>query len=169
LSFATILPAISVTRDFLKSFRFFQPAVIRRRFPRGLLAFEMVFGGACITLPVLYPSVYTGPLVWAGYLFFFAPLNYWLGIPGVLKERERGEASEMISLLAAGYLCGIVWETLNFWAGAKWVYHVPYFEEFKFFEMPLLGFLGFGPFAVAFLEMYRFVRYLPKVRLAGHS
>jgi len=55
--------------------------------------------------------------------------------------------------------CGLVWEGLNFWAGAKWVYHVPYWEHVKIFEMPLLGFLGFGPFAIAFVEMYRFVRY----------
>ncbi len=51
-------------------------------------------------------------------------------------------------LLIAGALCGFLWEMWNFRAGAKWIYTVPYVGFLKVFEMPLLGFLGFPPFAV---------------------
>jgi len=36
----------------------------------------------------------------------------------------------------------------NFEARGKWIYTVPFFERLKLFEMPLLGFFGFPPFAV---------------------
>jgi hypothetical protein len=55
-------------------------------------------------------------------------------------------------------VCGVLWETWNYWARVKWMYTVPGFESLKVFEMPLAGFLGFPPFAlecvaiVAFLE-----------------
>jgi hypothetical protein len=35
----------------------------------------------------------------------------------------------------------------------------------KLFEMPVLGFLGFPPFALECFLMYRFVRFLTPVRL----
>jgi hypothetical protein len=52
-------------------------------------------------------------------------------------------------------VCGLLWELWNFWAQAKWIYTVPFFEGGKLFEMPLLGFLGFPPFAVSAYAMYR--------------
>jgi hypothetical protein len=52
-------------------------------------------------------------------------------------------------------ICGLLWEFWNFWARAKWIYTVPFFEKLKLFEMPLLGFLGFPTFAVSAYAMYR--------------
>jgi hypothetical protein len=43
----------------------------------------------------------------------------------------------------------------NIRAGSKWIYTVPGFEELKLFEMPLLGFLGFPPFALECFVIYR--------------
>jgi len=51
-------------------------------------------------------------------------------------------------LLISGAICGFLWEMWNFKAGAKWVYSIPYVGVLKIFEMPVLGFLGFPPFAV---------------------
>jgi hypothetical protein len=44
-------------------------------------------------------------------------------------------------------ICGGLWEFWNFWASAKWIYTVPWVGEVKLFEMPVLGFFGFPPFA----------------------
>jgi hypothetical protein len=44
-----------------------------------------------------------------------------------------------------------LWEFWNYWAHTKWVYTVPILPQIKIFEMPFLGFFGFGPFA---LECY---------------
>jgi hypothetical protein len=53
--------------------------------------------------------------------------------------------------MAAGLLCGMLWEFWNYWAATKWIYTVPFFDRFKIFEMTAPGFLGFIPFA---LECY---------------
>jgi hypothetical protein len=53
--------------------------------------------------------------------------------------------------LGGGLCCGLLWETWNYWAGAKWVYTVPFVGFLKVFEMPILGFVGFLPFS---LEAY---------------
>ena len=159
VSFSTILPALVETDMFLKSLDIFKFKVSPMQLSQNRLLFEIILGILFIAVPTHWPSPYTGPLVWVGYLFVFSPLNYLLGIPSLFKERESGDLTPTFTLFLAGYLCGLVWEFLNFWAGAKWVYHVPYFENIKIFEMPLLGFLGFGPFALAFIEMYRFLRH----------
>ena len=75
-----------------------------------------------------------------------------------LRELELGEAGPCLRWLLAGLVCGVLWESWNYWARVKWMYTVPGFESLKVFEMPLAGFLGFPPFAlecvaiVAFLE-----------------
>ncbi|MFT5467650.1 MAG: hypothetical protein ACI8UO_002756, partial [Verrucomicrobiales bacterium] len=51
-------------------------------------------------------------------------------------------------LLTAGLICGVVWESLNFFAPQKWIYTVRGLESFKLFEMPMLGFLGFPALAL---------------------
>jgi len=63
-------------------------------------------------------------------------------------------------LLASGLVCGVLWEFWNYWAIAKWTYTVPFFGNVKIFEMPVLGFLGFPPFAVECWVMYIFLRSL---------
>jgi hypothetical protein len=56
----------------------------------------------------------------------------------------------------------VLWEFFNYWAIAKWTYTVPYFGNVKIFEMPVLGYLGFPPFAVECWVFYIFVRsFLP--------
>ena len=39
---------------------------------------------------------------------------------------------------------------------AKWIYTVPGLSDWKLFEMPVLGFLGFPPFALECFTMYVF-------------
>ena len=53
-------------------------------------------------------------------------------------------------MFAGGATCGLLWEFWNYWAVAKWTYHLPFLGElarWRYFEMPLVGFLGFLPFA----------------------
>ena len=76
-----------------------------------------------------------------------------------------GELAEQVNragnaLLAAGLICGFLWEFWNYWALTKWTYTVPYFGDIKLFEMPVLGYLGFPPFAIECWAMYIFVRSL---------
>jgi hypothetical protein len=160
ISFATILPAMYETNEFLKSLRLFASVKISRQtYSRSRLLMEILFGLVLILITVIFPSVYTGPLVWFGYLLVFVALNYLIGVPSILRERQEGRLTDMLTLFFSGYICGFVWEALNFWAAAKWIYQMPYFPHIKVFEMPVLGFLGFGSFAIEFLAMYDFVKF----------
>jgi hypothetical protein len=62
--------------------------------------------------------------------------------------------------LAAGLICGLWWEAWNYFAITKWVYTLPVLNFWKVFEMPLLGFLGFPPFALECAVMYNFLKAL---------
>ncbi|HNV85680.1 MAG TPA: hypothetical protein PKL97_01785 [Candidatus Omnitrophota bacterium] len=158
ISFATILPAIMVTAEFLEGLGVGKRKPAARTYPERRLIAGIAAGMVLIAIPTIAPSIYTGPLIWGGYFLVFVSLNRLLGIPnGRDGERRMG----MTNLLLAGYICGIVWETLNYWAATKWIYHVPYLADVKLFEMPVPGFLGFGPFAVAIAEMYWFLMRFP--------
>ncbi|OGK99442.1 MAG: hypothetical protein A3J45_08560 [Candidatus Rokubacteria bacterium RIFCSPHIGHO2_02_FULL_69_13] len=54
----------------------------------------------------------------------------------------------------------MLWEFWNFWALSRWTYTVPYGGDWKIFEMPVLGYLGFPPFALEAFAMYNFLRSL---------
>jgi hypothetical protein len=66
-----------------------------------------------------------------------------------------------VALLISGVVCGGLWELWNLGARTKWIYSVPYFDEIKIGEMPILGFLGFPPFV---LECYAFMNLLSHFR-----
>src|SRR6185436_14894528 len=72
-----------------------------------------------------------------------------------------GDCTRLVALLTAGFICGGLWEAWNFTARTKWIYSVPFFDELKLGEMPVLGFLGFPAFA---LECYALVNLLSLLR-----
>jgi hypothetical protein len=64
----------------------------------------------------------------------------------------------------AGAIAGILWEFWNFWSVSKWIYTVPIFGDIKIFEMPIIGYLGFLPFAVEIFVMWETVKYIFKIK-----
>lgn len=134
----------------------------RRRIPPWLPASAVGLGFLFLILPLVWPR-YFYPLVWGSVFLFLEPLNYRTGAFSFLRKWEEGNHRPLVRFLLAGLVCGLWWEFWNHSARVKWVYTVPFFEEWKLFEMPLLGFLGFPPFAlecaaaVAALERFRLV------------
>ena len=63
----------------------------------------------------------------------------------------------MVALALAALVCGFFWEMWNFYAMPKWYYTVPFFGFAKIFEMPLLGYAGYLPFAWELYALYHFV------------
>ena len=157
LAFATVLPGILWIEHYLalrnvgagSRGRSLRLAPAGRRLLQGL-------GLLCLVLPLLFPS-YFFPLVWLALILVLAPVNYNHGGAGLLRQLEDGHYGPFLRLLLAGLIAGLFWEFFNFWARAKWIYTVPFFDEFKLFEMPLAGFLGFPPFAVECAILYRFL------------
>jgi hypothetical protein len=123
---------------------------------RGGHLFLIILGTLSLILSIVIPK-YFFPLVWVGFIFLLEPIIYPFEGISLLRDLEKGKPQKIYLLLIAGLICGLLWEFWNFWAYSKWVYTVPFFDEMKGFEMPVLGFLGFPPFAVQAYVMYNFI------------
>jgi len=157
-SFATIFPALFLTAAILRASVFARVRVRPWPPPPGLLRAAVAVGAVCVALPLLVVSEWLVPLVWTGFALLLEPLNYRRGRPSWLGALARGDASLVLSLLGAGAVCGVLWEFWNYWALARWTYTVPYLGHVKIFEMPVLGYLGFPPFALECYALYHWLR-----------
>ena len=155
LAFATVFPGIFWIEHYLQLRGVANSARWRPLHfsPRGLYLLQFL-GVLSLVLPLIWPH-YCFPLVWGALILLIAPHNYRLGLDGYLRQLERGDYGQTLRLLLAGFITGLCWEFFNFWARAKWIYTVPFFDELKLFEMPAAGFLGFPPFAVECAIAYR--------------
>jgi hypothetical protein len=156
-AFATIFPAMFLTAAVLRATVFRRARVRPWRPSPGLLRVAIAAGVVGIVLPLLVVSQWLVPLVWAGWILLLEPLNYRRGLPSWLGDLAQGDASRLLALLGSGAICGVLWELWNYWAATRWTYTVPYLGGVKIFEMPVLGYLGFPPFALEAYAMYRWL------------
>ncbi len=157
VAYATVLPGLFETMHLLKAVLPFRAVSWRKLNPYPLFLWTSSAIGGLFLLAVLFFPRFCFPLVWVGFALLIEPILYLHGDNSLLRDIEKGEPCRLLTLLTAGLVCGLLWELWNFWAQAKWIYTVPFFEEGKLFEMPLLGFLGFPPFAVSAYAMYRII------------
>ncbi|OFV81174.1 MAG: hypothetical protein A2Y78_07690 [Acidobacteria bacterium RBG_13_68_16] len=158
-SFATITPAILLLAELV------EPAAERLagrgaggRVPRELEVALVCLGAILAGVPLLWPSPYFAADIWLAWPLLLDPINHRLGRPSVLGDLEAGRRSRPVSLLVSGVACGVLWETWNWLASARWRYTVPFLGDVRLYEMPVLGFLGFAPFALAAFALYQFLR-----------
>ncbi len=173
-AFATVYPGVLMTSEVLDELGAFRAATFgRRRGDANVLTISpalhkafIIMGFLFCIVPLLVPAAiakYLFVFVWLGFFFLLDSLNYRRQAPSLLRAFEQGSLQKLLSLFAAGLICGVLWEFWNYWAGTKWVYTVPYFSEPKIFEMPLYGYLGFLAFAVECYVMWHFAqRFLPE-------
>jgi hypothetical protein len=165
-SFATIMPGMFETADVLEGLGFLRglrPKPKATAFSPALLAVSVVVGAAFVIVPSLLPpsiARYTFGFVWLGFIFLLEPINIRLGVDSPLAEWGQGDPRSALRLLAAGMIAGFLWEFWNFWATAGWRYTVPWPLDFGvyYFRMPVLGLLGFPPFAWESWAMYQFLK-----------
>jgi hypothetical protein len=158
-SFATITPAMLLLAEL------FEPAAARiagkgggGRVPRELDVVLAFVGAILAGIPFLWPSPFFAADVWLAWPLLLDPINHRLGRPSLLGDLEAGRRSRPVALLASGLACGVLWESWNWLASARWSYTVPFLGGVKLYEMPVLGFLGFAPFALAVFALYQFMR-----------
>jgi hypothetical protein len=157
LAFATVLPGIVETLALVENLGWLRRVpVARLRWTPAKERACLGLGAACFALPLLWPDLFF-PLTWGSFVFLLEPWNRRHARRSFLRDLEAGEAGPFARTLLAGLVCGVLWETWNFWARSKWIYTVPVFEQAKLFEMPLVGFLGFPAFAVECLVLVRFL------------
>jgi len=162
-SFATITPAIFETAEVVACYRSRRRSEALRHPPTpqplGPAAWAAVAVGlGMVLLPVIVHSTYLAAPIWLGFILLLDPLNARAGSESIVADFRQGRPGRLINLMVSGLICGVIWEFWNYWSGTKWIYNVPILPELKIFEMPILGFGGFPPFAVECFVMYVTVR-----------
>ena len=155
-SFATITPGIFETADLIESFGWFSTGA-EVKFSSVLRNAMVAFGAGCLLAPLIVPQPIARKLfllVWIGFIFLLDPVNDRLGLPSLMADLRQGRPSRFYSLLISGFVCGWLWEMWNYWAAAQWHYIFPMFQQYKIFEMPAPGYLGFLPFALECFVMF---------------
>ncbi|MFL6280463.1 MAG: hypothetical protein ACJ731_10160 [Vicinamibacterales bacterium] len=164
-AFATITPAIFETAEVVAAFRHARrsdalkhPPSPQRLRPGNWIA--IAIGAVMVSVPVFVHSTYLAAPIWLGFILLLDPLNARAGSESIVEDWREGRPGRLINLMLSGLVCGVVWEFWNYWSGTKWIYNVPILPQIKIFEMPILGFGGFPPFAVECFVMYVAVRRL---------
>jgi hypothetical protein len=119
----------------------------------------IVFQAMVFVLPgVFYPFVWVAPFLMADGLVGYR------GGRSLVDDMIGRRWQLVVSVAMAGLLCGFLWEFWNFWSVPKWIYHVPLLDFGRVFEMPILGYGGYVPFAWSIYQVLRLgpvSQYLP--------
>lgn len=158
LSFSTVIPAVFGTAEWVRGWSWIERLASGPKLagPGHRRAFMFVSGWLGLALLLLWPR-YFFPLVWVSIWLILEPINAWRGHPTLLGPLERGDWRPLLSMALGGLMCGFFWELWNLHAYPKWTYRVPYVDFLRVFEMPLLGYLGYIPFAFELYALYHLV------------
>ncbi len=161
LSFATVLPAFFETVELIRAIHLFDNKTLKKKYNISKVFLHvMVTLGVIFFLAPLFLPKFTFPLVWLSFFFILDPINYLHKQPSIVGHLKDKKLVIPLSLLIAGIIMGFFWEFWNYWAIPKWTYDIPFVGFFKIFEMPILGYLGYFPFAFELYAMYWFIRSL---------
>ena len=161
LAYSTVIPAFFDTVELVRCIHLFDKKKLHKKhkITKMFLHVMIFLGFLSFFVPIFIPA-FTFPLVWLSFFFILDPINYLHNQPSIIKHIKDRKLVIPLSLLLAGIILGFLWEFWNYWAVRKWVYNIPFVGFFKIFEMPLLGYLGYFPFAFELYVMYWFVRSL---------
>ena len=161
ICFSTIIPAFFETVELIRSFHLFEKNKLHKKYKisKNFIHIMVVLGVISFLLLMIMPK-YFYPLVWLTFFFILDPINYLHNQPSIIKHLKDKKLTMPLSLLLAGIIMGFLLEFWNYYALTKWFYNVPFVGFFKIFEMPILGYLGYFPFAFELYAMYFFLRSL---------
>jgi len=158
LSFSTVMPAVFETAELVGSFRWVQRFRAGPRVQPSLaLNLGLFLGGAAMLgLTLAWPR-YFYPFVWTSLVLILEPLNCWLGRRHFLQHTRSGDWRLVICLGVGAIICGFFWEMWNYYSYPRWIYHTPGAQFLHVFEMPLLGYGGYVPFALELCALKNFL------------
>lgn len=148
LSFSTVMPAVFETAELAATF----PRVQRLSRGRPLrlssgARLALWLTGLLMLASVLRWPKFCYPFVWLSVFLILEPINHRLGRRNMLDALREGDWRPVISLSLGALICGFFWELWNYYSFPKWIYHTPGAQFLHLFEMPLLGYGGYIPFA----------------------
>ena len=153
LSFTTVVPAVLGAAELMRSFI---KKPVRGPVVRPTKATTISFflaGWLMIALMIAWPKLFF-PFVWISLYFILEPINIWLGHRNLVEWTRNGDWRPVVTLWLGVLLTAFFWEMWNYFSYPKWVYHVPWGNWLHVFEMPLLGYGGYLPFALELFAMY---------------
>ena len=158
LSFTTVVPAVFGSAEFFASFDFVKR--MKSGFKIGTdkrtTASFFALGWIMLALLLLWPKIFFG-FIWLSVYFILEPINMWLGNRSLADWTKDGDWRPVISLWLGVLLTAFFWEMWNYYSYPKWIYQVPLADGFHIFEMPLLGYGGYLPFALELYALYHLV------------
>lgn len=158
LNFSTVIPAVFGAAELAASFNFIQkikPGLVITDQPRTVWGF-FIAGWVMLAALLVWPK-YCFTFVWIAVYFLTEPLNIWRGYANLVEGTRAGDWRKVMSLWCGVLVTAFFWEMWNFYAFPKWVYQVPFVGFLHVFEMPLLGYGGYLPFALELFALYNLV------------
>ena len=158
LSFSTVIPAVFGTAELAGTFswvRRLKPGLVIKPNRRTLMGF-FFSGIGMLVLMLVWPR-YFFPFVWLSIYFIIEPINVWRGHRSLASAVAKGDWRPVISLFSGALICGFFWEMWNYYSYPKWIYHIPFVDFARIFEMPLLGYGGYLPFSLEIFALYHLI------------
>jgi hypothetical protein len=158
VSFSTVMPAVFGTAELASTFGWI------KRLKRGPLiaptpaTLRAFFAGGCLLLVLLlcWPQTFF-PAVWISVFLLIEPVNVWRKNRSLAGYTAEGDWRPIVALGTGGLICGFFWELWNYYSYPKWVYQIPFVDFARVFEMPLLGYGGYLPFALELFALYHLI------------
>jgi hypothetical protein len=156
INFTTVVPAVFGSTELVRSFitKPIQGPVIRPTKATTIIFF--ITGWLMLILMVTWPGIFF-PFVWIALFFIIEPVNIWLGHRSLTEWTKSGNWQPVVTLWLGVLLTAVFWEMWNYFSFPKWIYHVPWGNWLHIFEMPLLGYGGYLPFALELFAMYHLI------------
>lgn len=156
LCFSTVVPAVFETAALISTFGL----VNRFRSSKRMIVQKhqlwfVMYLAVGLFAGVLFLPRYFFPFTWIWLFLFVDALNFLRGRTSLIEQASRGDGRAIGALAMAGVVCGFFWEMWNILAMPKWYYTVPFVNFAHVFEMPLLGYGGYIPFAWELYALYQ--------------
>ena len=162
INFTTVIPAVFGSAELMRSF-LTKPMKGPIICPTKATTIGFFLAGwAMLALMVAWPKVFF-LFVWISLYFILEPINIWLGhrspragtgTTSLVEWTKDGNWRPVVTLWLGVLVTAFFWEMWNALSYPKWIYHVPWGNWFHIFEMPLLGYGGYLPFALELFAMY---------------
>lgn len=160
VAFAAITPAMLLSAEVVRAAGLREVRLPPLHIGRGAQIVMMVLGAAAFVFPIWIADPVGSLTLWLSLLLLLDPINDRFGAPSLIGDWREGRWGRTLALMAGGGICGLWWEAWNWFALTKWTYDLPFLgplEGWRYFEMPLVGFLGFFPFGPECWAMFNSV------------
>ncbi len=169
LSFSTVIPAVFGSAELVTTFRWFKNLKFKNALNPNAKIFLIFFiSGLILLLAILKWPDLLYPFIWVTVYLLIEPLNAKAGYSSIFEFTKDKNWQALISLPLGCLICAFFWELWNYYSYPKWVYHLPYVNAPKIFEMPLPGYIGYIPFSFELFALTSLVYGIFRKRLTDY-